>query len=72
MQNINRKDRDSWVERTLSNLPSGTKVLDVGASDQKKYKEHCSHLNYVSQDFCQYNCNTPKKPNNQRSNNRCG
>ena len=42
-----------WLEETLNKIPNDSRILDAGAGElaQKKY---CSHLNYVSQDFAQY------------------
>jgi SAM-dependent methyltransferase len=50
----NESTRKQWVERTLSELPAGLRLLDAGAGEQQ-YKKNCTHLNYVSQDFAQYN-----------------
>lgn len=44
---------EDWVSRQLKSIPQGRKLIDVGAGEQK-YKKHCLHLDYVSQDFCQY------------------
>lgn len=52
--NINQKTREEWLEKTLKSLPDGTKILDAGAGELA-YKKFCTHLNYVSQDFGQYN-----------------
>lgn len=49
----NRADREIWLERTLANLPAGKHILDAGAGELQ-YKRFCAHLNYVSQDFAQY------------------
>ena len=49
----NQVNRDKWLEKTLSKIPVGLKILDAGAGELK-YKKLCSHLNYVSQDFAQY------------------
>lgn len=49
----NDSNRNVWVEKVLKGIPSGKRILDAGAGEQK-YKEFCSHLNYVSQDFAQY------------------
>ena len=49
----NQEAIDAWAEKTLKSLPSGLKILDAGAGECK-YKESCSHLEYVSQDFAQY------------------
>lgn len=50
----NESNRLKWLETTLKKIPSGSRILDAGAGElaQKKY---CGHLNYVSQDFGQYN-----------------
>ena len=50
----NLKNRQIWVENTLKALPRGLKIIDVGAGECQ-YKIHCNHLDYVSQDFNQYN-----------------
>jgi ubiquinone/menaquinone biosynthesis C-methylase UbiE len=34
-------------------VPQGSRILDAGAGELQ-YKRYCSHLNYVSQDFAQY------------------
>lgn len=49
----NEETRLAWLEATLKKVPRGSKILDAGAGElaQKKY---CTHLNYVSQDFAQY------------------
>ena len=49
----NSVNRDNWVINELSSLEPGSKIIDVGAGEQK-YKSYCEHLDYVSQDFCQY------------------
>lgn len=49
----NEKARDAWVNKTLSALPAGLKILDAGAGEGR-YKKQCEHLVYVSQDFAQY------------------
>jgi ubiquinone/menaquinone biosynthesis C-methylase UbiE len=49
----NEATRAKWVERTLSAIPSGSRLLDAGAGEQQ-YKKYCSHLEYVSQDFSMY------------------
>jgi len=51
--NINEKTRQAWLKSTLATLPPGTRLLDAGAGELQNRK-HCSHLTYVSQDFCQY------------------
>ena len=37
----------------LSDLPTGIRILDAGAGELQNRK-YCSHLDYVSQDFCEY------------------
>ena len=50
----NKANRDAWVERTLASIPPGQRILDAGAGELR-YKPLCAHLDYVSQDFAQYN-----------------
>ncbi len=52
--NNNEQTRIDWVIERLKQLPSGGVILDVGSGPQP-FKKHCSHLQYVSQDFSQYN-----------------
>ena len=49
----NLLNRQRWVKKTLLNVPEGSRILDAGAGEQQ-YKQYCSHLNYVSQDFNEY------------------
>lgn len=42
-----------WVKNELINIDDGKKILDAGAGELR-YKKYCKHLNYVSQDFCEY------------------
>lgn len=49
----NEEDRYQWVEETLKKIPAGHKILDAGAGELK-FKKYCTHLEYVSQDFAQY------------------
>lgn len=49
----NEQPRQQWVEKALTDLPAGLRLLDAGAGEQQ-YKKHCSHLDYISQDFAQY------------------
>ncbi len=49
----NQFNREVWLEKTLKQIPAGSRILDAGAGEQK-YKRFCNHLNYVSQDFAQY------------------
>lgn len=45
--------RIDWVSKALQSIPSGQRILDAGAGELR-LKQYCSHLDYVSQDFCQY------------------
>ncbi len=49
----NRDGRDNWVKERLLAIPEGYSILDAGAGNCR-YKEYCRHLEYVSQDFGQY------------------
>ena len=48
-----RGERARWVERVSKQLPPGGRLLDAGAGEQR-YRPHCAHLEYVSQDFARY------------------
>jgi SAM-dependent methyltransferase len=45
--------RDAWVRSALAALPSGARLLDAGAGEQR-YRDACGHLRYVAQDFGAY------------------
>lgn len=49
----NLSNRESWLKEKLSAIDKGSKILDAGAGELQ-YKKLCEHLEYVSQDFCQY------------------
>lgn len=49
----NLSNRDIWLEKKLKSIPAGLRILDAGAGELP-YKELCSHLDYVSQDFGGY------------------
>lgn len=49
----NLSTREAWLEKTLNQIPAGSRILDAGAGEQK-YKRFCVHLDYVAQDFAQY------------------
>lgn len=51
---LNESVRDAWVTAELSALAPGLRILDAGAGECR-YRNACSHLAYVSQDFSQYN-----------------
>jgi ubiquinone/menaquinone biosynthesis C-methylase UbiE len=50
----NLKTREQWLEKALSEVASGSRILDAGAGELQ-YKRFCQHLNYVAQDFGEYN-----------------
>lgn len=49
----NDNNREKWLAKTLAAIPKGLRILDAGAGELKN-KKNCMHLDYVSQDFCQY------------------
>ena len=49
----NERHRERWVKAQLATLPSGWRILDAGAGTQP-FRQDCSHLRYVAQDFGQY------------------
>ena len=49
----NEETRHAWVAQKLADLSPGSRILDAGAGEQP-YRQFCSHLRYVSQDFAQY------------------
>lgn len=51
--NHNEATRVAWLERTLTRLPPGARILDAGAGEQR-FRSFCTHLDYVSQDFGKY------------------
>ncbi len=56
MKNVGKKNeavRNAWLIKTLTALAPGLRILDAGAGEQKN-KALCGHLQYVSQDFGQY------------------
>jgi SAM-dependent methyltransferase len=52
-QSINAKTQYDWLKKTLESFPENYRILDAGAGELAN-KSLCSHLDYVSQDFCQY------------------
>lgn len=48
------ENRERWVEEKLKKIPVGKRILDAGAGELQ-FKKFCKHLEYVSQDFAQYN-----------------
>lgn len=49
----NESVRINWLKNALENIPDGARILDAGAGELQ-FKNFCSHLQYVSQDFAQY------------------
>jgi len=49
----NEAVRKEWLKKVLQNLRPKLRILDAGAGELAN-KEFCTHLDYVSQDFCQY------------------
>ncbi len=49
----NESLRQAWLKKALCGLEEGSRILDAGAGELKN-KQYCEHLEYVSQDFCQY------------------
>ncbi len=49
----NEEVRIKWIESSLLKIPKGLTVLDAGAGESQ-FKKYCSHLNYIAQDFGQY------------------
>lgn len=49
----NKLKREIWLNQVISSIPKGHRILDAGAGELQ-YKKFCNGLDYVSQDFCQY------------------
>jgi ubiquinone/menaquinone biosynthesis C-methylase UbiE len=49
----NEANRQVWLKRVLAEIPAGARLLDAGAGEQK-FKPLCAHLEYVAQDFGEY------------------
>lgn len=52
-KNTNEIDRQTWLKKIIAALPAGSRLLDAGAGELQN-RRLCGHLDYVSQDFCQY------------------
>lgn len=52
-KNINEGNRQAWLKKTLTSLPTGIRILDAGAGELRN-RPLCGHLAYVSQDFGRY------------------
>ncbi|MFN9856376.1 MAG: hypothetical protein ACK55T_11365, partial [Bacteroidota bacterium] len=50
----NDEVRSKWVIHQLQSLPKGIKLLAAGAGELR-FKKYCAHLDYISQDFGNYN-----------------
>ncbi|WP_300464801.1 class I SAM-dependent methyltransferase [Desulfobacula sp.] len=49
----NESSRETWLKDILLTLSPHSRILDAGAGTQR-YREYCHHLDYVSQDFGDY------------------
>lgn len=49
----NKARREVWLEAALASISERTRILDAGAGELQ-YKRFCKHLDYVAQDFGQY------------------
>lgn len=49
----NVRNRDVWVRAALANIPAQSRLLDAGCGE-RPYRDSCTHLKYVSQDFGKY------------------
>src|ERR1035441_8959759 len=49
----NDAHRIEWLSRTIQAIPAGKRLLDAGAGELRN-RPLCAHLDYVSQDLCQY------------------
>ena len=49
----NQQCREEWLQQILKKVPQGSRILDAGAGELA-YKKFCTHLEYVAQDFGQY------------------
>lgn len=49
----NEHNRQLWLAQTLANVPANSRILDAGAGELRN-ASLCKHLQYVSQDICEY------------------
>jgi hypothetical protein len=56
MKDLNDANRQIWIKNILERVPKGSRLLDAGAGELRN-RRNCHHLDYVSQDFCQYKGN---------------
>ena len=54
--NANENNRNKWLKETIGAIPAELRILDAGAGELRN-KPLCAHLNYISQDVCQYEGN---------------
>lgn len=69
MLDINQSSRQKWLVKTLAGLPAGGRILDAGAGELRN-RQYCEHLEYVSQDFCQYKGQSGGAPSEGLQNSR--
>jgi SAM-dependent methyltransferase len=55
----NQFERDDFVIKELKKIPAGQLILDAGCGSQR-YRQHCDHLDYKTQDFGQYTTDVKK------------
>jgi len=51
--NFNANERNKWIAEKAAEVPSSSRLLDVGAGECV-YRKFFSHCEYKTQDFCQY------------------
>ncbi len=51
-RDINTENRQIWLREKIAQIPVGLNILDAGAG-RLRNKSLCTHLHYISQDFCQ-------------------
>jgi SAM-dependent methyltransferase len=47
------KAKDLEIIEFIKAIPANENLLDIGAGEMP-YKKYCEHINYTSQDFCEY------------------
>ena len=55
------QNQNEWLRATLNKVPPDLRILDAGAGELRN-KDFCGHLNYVSQDNCQYDGGDNNEP----------
>lgn len=51
--NENEEFHQEWLKKAAAEVPAGHRLLDAGVGELQN-KKWCQHLDYVSQDVCQY------------------